>query len=225
MFGFVDDNNDQTNDFLKDETSDTLPLVLTQTQSNAQCWNDLLTASGGALELSKCLYHVVHWKFAKNGSPVLVSVGNDVPRVIIRDSPSSQPQQLQLLSPYTSHKTLGHFKEPVGTQKEQYRQLKQRIDETVEFLWKVPLLRTELWTFYFADYLPSVTYPLSSSHFTSSQLDCVQRKALCILLARCGYTRNMERAVVFGPTAYGGAGFLRLYDHQGICQMMSFLRH
>ena len=167
----------------------------------------------------------MHWKFSKNGSPVLVSVGDDAPRVIVRDSPSSQPQQLQLLSPFTSHKTLGHFKEPAGTQKEQYRQLKQRIDETVAFLWKVPLSRSESWTFYFAYYLPSVTYPLSSSHFTSSQLDSVQRKVLCILLARCGYNRNMKRAVVFGPKEYGGAGFLRLYDHQGICQVTSFLQH
>ena len=225
MIGFVDDNNDQTNNFLQDEDSETLPLVLAQTQCNAQSWNDLLTASGGALELTKCSYHVVHWKFAKNGSPVLVSLGNDTPRVYVQDSPSSQPQQLQLLSPYTHHKTLGHFKEPAGTQKEQYRQLKQRIDDTVAFLWKVPLTRTESWTFYYAYYLPSITYPLSSSHFTSSQLDTVQRTALCILLARCGYNRNMKRAVVFGPSEYGGAGFLRLYDHQGISQVTTFIRH
>ena len=225
MIGFVDDNNDQTNDFLRDEDSATLPLVLANTQHNAQSWNDLLTASGGALELPKCSYHMVHWKFAKNGSPVLVSMAKDLPPVVVQDSPLSLPQQLQLLSPYISHKTLGHFKEPAGTQKEQFRQLKQRIDETVAFLWKIPLTRPESWKFYYAYYLPSVTYPLSSSHFTSIQLDSVQKKALCILLARCGYNRNMKRAVVFGPTTYGGAGFLRLYDHRGIGQITSFLRH
>ena len=182
--GFVDDNNDQTNDFLRDEDSVTLPLVLANTQHNAQSWNDLLTASGGALELSKCSYNVVHWKFAKNGSPVLVSMAKDLPPVVVQDSPLSLPQQLQLLSPYTSHKTLGHFKEPAGTQKEQFRQLKQRIDETVAYLWKIPLTRPEWWKFYYAYYLPSVTYPLLSSHFTSNQLDSVQKKALCILLAR-----------------------------------------
>jgi hypothetical protein len=94
MIGFVDDNNDQTNIFLQDEDSETLPLVLAQTQSNAQSWNDLLTASGGALDLSKCSYHVVPLKFAKNGSPVLVSMGNDAPRAFVQDPPSSQPQQL-----------------------------------------------------------------------------------------------------------------------------------
>ena len=152
-------------------------------------------------------------------------MAKDLPPVVVQDSPLSSPQQLQLLSPYTSHKTLGHFKEPAGTQKEQFRQLKQRIDETVAFLWKIPLTRPESWKFYFAYYLPSVTYPLSSSHFSSNQLDNVQKKALCILLARCGYNRNMKRAVVFGPTTYGGAGFLRLYDHQGIGQITTFLRH
>ena len=65
MIGFVDDNNDQTNRFLQDEDSTTLHLVLEQTQHNAQCWNNLLTASGGALKIPKCSYHVVHWKFEK----------------------------------------------------------------------------------------------------------------------------------------------------------------
>ena len=168
MIGFVDDNNDQTDCFFQDEDSTTLTLALAQTQHNAQCWNNLLTASGGALEIPECSYHVFNWKFAKNGSPVLVSLSNSLPPVFVQDSPTSQPQQLQLLlSPYTAHKTLGHFfKEPAGTQKEQFRQLKIRIDETVAFLWKVPLSRSESWTFYFGYYLPSVTYPLSSSHFT-----------------------------------------------------------
>ena len=53
MIGFVDDNNDQTNRFLQDEDPTTLPLVIDQTQFNAQCWNDLPTASGGALEIPK----------------------------------------------------------------------------------------------------------------------------------------------------------------------------
>ena len=82
MIGCVDDNNDQTNRFLQDEDPTTLPLVLAQTQRNAQTWNDLLTASGGALELRKCSYHVVHWKFAKIGSPVQVSPGDSIPPVL-----------------------------------------------------------------------------------------------------------------------------------------------
>ena len=35
----------------------------------------------------------------------------------------------------------------------------------------------------------------------------------------------MKRAVVFGPSEYGGASFLRLYDHQGIGQVTSFLQN
>ena len=156
---------------------------------------------------------------------MLVSIDRSIPPVFVKDSPTSQPQLLTVLSPYTAHKTLGHFKEPAGTQNEQLRQLKIRIDETVAFLWKVPLSRSESWTFYYGYFLPSVTYPLSSTHFTHDQLNRVHKKALCILLARCGYNRNMKRAVAFGPLEYGGAGFLRLYDHQGIGQVTSFMRH
>jgi hypothetical protein len=37
-------------------------------------WNDLLDASGGTLELSKCFYYILSWKFDKKG--------NDLPMII-----------------------------------------------------------------------------------------------------------------------------------------------
>ena len=72
MIGFVDDCNGQTNDFLSDGSSATVQRLVTQTQQNVQEWNDLLSASGGALELSKCSCHILQWKFTLSGAPLLV---------------------------------------------------------------------------------------------------------------------------------------------------------
>ncbi|KAI2510607.1 hypothetical protein MHU86_3718 [Fragilaria crotonensis] len=225
MIGFVDDCNGQTNAFRSDGSSETVKQVVSQAQDNAQCWTDLLHASGGALELSKCSSHILRWQFSLTGAPVLVPshVSNDV-CIEVRDHLSNSAQQLQLLSAYTAHKTLGHYKDPAGTQREQYRQLKRKSDSITAFLWATPLNRSETWTYYFAYYLPAVCYPLASSSLTPQCLDRVQRKAMSIIVPRCGFNRHTKRAIIYGPLALGGASFRSLVVQQGISQAMMFIR-
>ena len=70
MAGFVDDSNGQTNQFEQDESDRTWQLILQAAQKNAQLWTNLLHASGGALELSKCSFHLLRWSFSISGAPV-----------------------------------------------------------------------------------------------------------------------------------------------------------
>ena len=132
-------------------------------------------------------------------------------------------QTLIILPPYTAHRTLGHYKDPVGTQKEQLKQLKLKSDKCTAFLWKCPLTRLETWTFYYACYLPSVSFPLPCSTLNYQQLDEVQRKAMSIIVARCGFNRNTRKEILYGPYELGGAGFRHLYVEQGVGQVQLFL--
>jgi hypothetical protein len=72
LIGFVDDCNGQTTSFGSDGSSTTVTQLASQAQDNAQCWSDLLYASGGSLELSKCSAHILQWKLSMAGAPVLV---------------------------------------------------------------------------------------------------------------------------------------------------------
>ena len=72
MIGFVDDCNGQTNQFQSDGSISTVQQLVTQTQRNAQVWNDLLYSSGGSLEISKCSCHILQWQFTLQGAPILV---------------------------------------------------------------------------------------------------------------------------------------------------------
>ena len=224
MIGFVDDTNGQTNDFGNDEQEDTWKRVLRQAQENAQLWTNLLNASGGALELSKCSYHLLRWSFSISGAPVL-TVPQNVPSMEVRNPQDLKDYQIPMLCPYTSHKTLGHYKEPSGSQKEQFKQLRKLCNDQVAFLWKSPLSRVEAWYFYQACFLPSVSYPLPNSHFTMAELQAVQRTAMGIVVAKCGFNRHTKREVLYGPMSLGGAEFRELYDEQGIGQVTTFLRH
>jgi exonuclease III len=226
MIGFVDDSNGQTNCFQEDETEATNPTMVQKLRSNAQVWANMLGVSGGSLELSKCSYHLVEWKFALHGDPVLISNTNGSTQPIaVKDPITHEVHTLTSLSPYTAHKTLGHYKEPAGSQHTQFQKLRQKSDESTAFLWKCQLTPLETWTYYFACYLPSVGYPLPCSSMTFAQLDRVQRKAMQIIFAKCGYNRHTKREILFGPLEFGGASFRHLYLQQGVGQVTMFLRH
>lgn len=226
MIGFVDDSNGQNNAFQEDETAITVPALLGNMQRNAQLWSNLLGASGGALELSKCSSHVVSWQFASQGDPVLRNPRQLIPNPVpVTDMHTQEAHHMHFLSPYEAHKTLGHYKEPAGTQHSQFLNLKRKSDTSTEFLWKCQLTHLEAWTYYYACYLPSIGYPLSCSSLSRKQLDRIQLRAMSILVAKCGYNRNTKKAILYGPMEYGGASFRPLYVQQGVGQVTSFLRH
>ena len=226
LVGFVDDCNGQTNKFFSDGSERTLRRILHQAQMNAQKWNDLLHTSGGALELSKCSCHVLHWLFSAQGAPVLAPKIHEHQDILtVHDQTTASDHHLELLSPYMAHKTLGHYKDPAGTQAAQYRQLHKQSEALTTFLWRCPLTKLETWTFYFACYLPSMSYPLACSSLSRQRLDQVQRRAMSIIVPRCGFNRNTKREILYGPIELGGANFRHLYVEQGIGQVELFLKH
>lgn len=66
-----------------------------------------------------------------------------MPQVKVLETDGGKEQSLQILGAFQAHKTIGHFKDPAGTQGEQFRQLLKKSNESTEFLWKCPLTRLE----------------------------------------------------------------------------------
>ena len=126
LIGFVDDCNSQMNNFHQPEASTTVQEVLHSAKVNAQHWNDILQASGGSLELSQCSYHVMTWIFSAQGSPALALRDKAHQTILQVSSSVNQSHNLDLLSSYQAHKTLGHHKDPAGRQHEQFCRLKDK---------------------------------------------------------------------------------------------------
>ena len=108
---------------------------------------------------------------------------------------------------------------------EQFRQLLAKSNSITSFLWTVPLTRQESWTFYYACYLPAVVYPLPCSSLSPRQLDTIQKKAMKIIVARCGFNRNMKKEILYGPLELGGASFRHLSIEEGVGQATTFIRN
>jgi hypothetical protein len=122
MIGFVDDRTGQANAFLLDTQPHVEYLVARMRKDDAQLWNNLLWASGGALELPKCPYHVINYAFTPDSAPILHG-GQDGSNIILQTGDRTSQQKIPFKSAHCSHKTLGHYKEPSGNQTRQYQVL------------------------------------------------------------------------------------------------------
>jgi hypothetical protein len=113
MQGFIDDKNSTVNRFKDANQSHTeiMPLV----QHDAQLWNDLLDRSGGALEASKCVFHIAEYGFTRAGKEFYKHFRQNLPSIQRQTTDSSlENTKLKYLSPFATRKTLGCYKSPLA---------------------------------------------------------------------------------------------------------------
>jgi hypothetical protein len=102
MLGYVDDNNITNNGKDGESVAD----VIQRTQHDAQLWNDLLRATGGALNLDKCFTQVLNYTFALNGGPV-VAPADPAIKIVIKDRLNLKDVVLAPISPFQTYSFLG----------------------------------------------------------------------------------------------------------------------
>jgi hypothetical protein len=135
MIGNVDNSNGQTNLFQANGQSSTITdTILMQVRHNAQNWAKILGASGGAIEISKCLCHIMEWNFSIQGAPVFSPRRVTEIKINEQASGNSLSSAFPVLSSNSAHTTLGHLKEPVGNQLAQFRALGKKSNDCVSFL-------------------------------------------------------------------------------------------
>jgi hypothetical protein len=195
MTGFVDDTKGQTNDMTE---STPLPLrqLIDRMQSDAQLWGDLLHVSGGALEIPKCNYYVMQWRFQPSGIPTLETNVNTTLR--IENGNRTAIVTLTNDAITITHKTLGTWK---SAARDQIKQVSVMTEKSIEYsrtIMSSPVTRVDNWTAYFAIYLPRMTYVRSSDKLqnrsTSYQCDFEQRR-FCVYVPTksCIWTRTIWR--------------------------------
>ena len=119
MVGFVDDNSVQVTCHPSQRAS-----IITNATEDAQLWSNILWASGGILEHSKCSYHYLRTDFDPNRAPVLRGGEHGDP--IIIKAANGTTTILQQLLVYTPYKTLGTFQCPGPAHRRQTESLIQK---------------------------------------------------------------------------------------------------
>jgi hypothetical protein len=111
---FVDHTTEAIIDFTNDSAN--LSLMVDKATKDARGRNDLLAITGGALEIPKCKFHLVSYKFAASGAPD--AINGCCPMINIQPGfGESESQSLKYLQPSTAQRILGCYKCPSGNSK------------------------------------------------------------------------------------------------------------
>jgi hypothetical protein len=195
MDAFVDDSTIWKNMI----EGGTIQEIATRLQAAAQLWKQLLHATGGELELPKCFYYLLHWKFDSEGNARLATPEELNIQISLRQSTDYQHVDITQRSCMESHKTLGVHDNPVSNHRTEYNYLfaKGRNDSRnmAQLISVQTITRPEAWTAYRNIYRASMSYSLPVTSFTRQELDKIQRRPIQVLLSAMGFNRNMPRAV------------------------------
>ena len=219
MLGYVDDNNITNNGADGESVED----VVKRTQHDAQLWNDLLRATGGALNLDKCFAQVIHYTFAANGGPV-VAPADPAIKIVIKDRLHNKDVIIKPISPYQTYSFLGTKQGISQQQKQQHKALTKRSQALVRKLACSAMSPRCAWVHYTAVFLSSIGYPLSMCHMSSPQLHELQKKYIPALLNKISIIRTHDHSLVFGSRSYGGIGCQDLRIEQGISSVENLIR-
>ena len=124
MDAFVDDTTAWLNNFLKSlqqNKTEKLEELATTLQDTAQAWEQLLYSTGGALELSKCFYYIIAWKWNKEGRARLATPDDIAPRISVTSSKTGNSVEIEMKDCREAHKTLGVMQNPACTHDAEYK--------------------------------------------------------------------------------------------------------
>jgi hypothetical protein len=138
LSGFVDDTNASLNDWKPQDQMD-LSSLLSCLARNAQLWNDLLFISRGKLELSKCSFHVLQFKYKPDGTPFPQL--DEPPPITLCDSVTNDSITIKGLCADIPLKTLGHWKSPAGKPNKQLQEINKKSLLTSMLIVTAPLPR------------------------------------------------------------------------------------
>jgi hypothetical protein len=106
--GFVDDVTLWIGNLARSlHGGETPEMILQETQQAIQWWEGLLHATGGKSELSKCFFYMQYWVFDQEGYARALTPAEFPMKVIIMDSETGEPIELEVRDCSKSHKTLG----------------------------------------------------------------------------------------------------------------------
>jgi hypothetical protein len=224
LVGFVDGTTGSCNDF-RPQTQLPIDELAQKMEHDAQIWQDLLHASGGALELTKSSFQTLHFTFLPNSQPQAVIDATDH-AIQLRDSMTGRLIPITALPADKAHKTLGHYKAPADQkQKRQLAEILTKAKRNSVLIGTSPISQDGATLAYFSIFLSAVKYPLPQSFFDKKTLDRTKSKVMGTIITRCGYNRHTTYAILYAPMSFAGGGFVHWYTLQGEGQIQQFLKH
>lgn len=221
MTGFVDD----VTHWCSNQDTQSEEAAIHEIQKTAQWWEQLLYATGGKLELSKCFFYVLQWDFDTEGIGFLRPKHQFQNMVLLNSSETNLAVSIPQKEFNEPHKTLGVMECPNGDNKSEFDRLYKKSLSLVQRITTKKINPYESQLYYFTTYLPSMTYGFTVGTFTEKQLGTIQRSVTPHFSSSMGFVRSIPTEIKFGPKNLGGMGMRSLFAEQGTEKSLSILRY
>jgi hypothetical protein len=129
---FVDNSTNFVNSSTT-ENQDTADQLQQKLHLQNEEWERILSASGGKLELPKCLAYIVVYYWIK-GEPQQRPKPALPTNLTVCDTETQQPTNITIKDPKDSHKTLGTYQNPAGDPTYQSKMLSAKEKKMIVFL-------------------------------------------------------------------------------------------
>jgi hypothetical protein len=223
--GFVDDVTlwigNLRRSLLQGETPE---MLLQETTAAFQWWEQLLHATGGKLELTKCFYYLIYWVFDDDGIPRMMRPDELPSQVTITDSETQQPIPVTAQAGTTAHKTLGAMECPSGDNTEEIKRLHAKAKGLGQQVATSHLTQYEANLVLNSRIGPAMGYTLPVGTITEEQAHKMQGLYVRPLIQAMGFNACTPCSVVYAPSEIGGIGVRHLFSDQGAAKTRHILQ-
>ena len=186
-------------------------------QELSQTAERALFVSGGALELTKCLWYLIHWLWDHRERAYLAS-SDDAPASLMMTQGDNFNEQTKIarLEPSDSHRTLSCFINILGDCVKQHEVLAQKATEYEASVRHPRIGKVDAYIQYLVFLHPGITFTLSVSSIYNSKLSTLQQRLLVPVKHKMKFRRTLPNAILFGPRGLGGLKFPHCPTYQGM---------
>ena len=190
----------------------------------SQHYEKLLFGSGGALNIRKCHWVLIAWKWSQGKARMMTTV--ECPGSLYLTSGFSEtPEEVPRLEPNTAYRTLGAYITVTGSMKHAITLYRKKSVEYAGYLGPSNLSRCEAYFSFVLYFYPKLSYALPISSYTQRECTFIQAPAMAALLPKIGLNRHTSKNIIHGPIQYGGLQLNDLYTDQGIGQLRLLIGH
>ena len=172
----------------------------------SQLWEKLLFITGGRLELSKCFWVPITWRW-RQGKPSMITKHKGRKELFLKESETKKLVRIPRQGGMEVAKRLGINSSCDGRWS---REFLNWITFSKNFGNKLrcsQVGRTAGQLAYQSIWIAKFRYSAPAVGFTKSQLKKIQQTIISPCLSQAGYCNKIPRAVVYGPSTYGGMGW------------------
>jgi hypothetical protein len=223
--GFVDDVTLWIGNMARSlHGGETPEMILEEAQQAIRWWEALLHSTGGKLELTKCFIYLQFWVYDEEGVARTLSPEEFPMKVVITDSETGAPIELDVRDCTQSHKTLGALECPSGNYNDEALRIREKSRGLGQRIATASLRPHEALLVKNTRVEPALGYSLAVGTMSEEQAHKAQGVVVQPLLQALGFNATTPCAVVYAPLELGGCGFRHLFAEQGATKMRHLLQ-